>query len=67
MRCGVTTSYLCYINLIDGIEIFSSKNRGILIFRPLIKWLVNAILLTKSRLISMANWGILLTNSNISG
>jgi len=34
MRCGVTTSYLCYINLTDGIEIFSSKNPGILIFRP---------------------------------
>ena len=37
MRCGVTTSYLCYINLMDGIEIFSFKNRGILIFRPFIK------------------------------
>jgi len=34
VRCGVTTSYLCYINLMGGIEIFSFKNRGILIFRP---------------------------------
>jgi hypothetical protein len=37
MRCGVTTSYPCYINLMDGIEIFSFKNCGILIFRSSIK------------------------------
>jgi hypothetical protein len=33
-KVRVYDSYLYYINLIDGIEIFSFKNRCILIFRP---------------------------------
>jgi hypothetical protein len=62
MRCEVTTSYLCYINLIDGIKIFSFKNRGILIFRHCwflsgisSCWIKNVILEKTEVLIAMEN------------